>query len=59
VPLHDRLKGIVSALEAGKTLAWKDGQPSEELQVAQQYWAERLEWVVSPAAWIERDKSVA
>jgi hypothetical protein len=55
--LQDRLKGIVSAIEKGKTLEWKDGQRSEELQVAQQYWSERLEWVVSPSAWIESDRS--
>jgi hypothetical protein len=56
--LQDRLKNIVSALGTGQTLAWKEGQPSEELRVAQEYWLERLP-LVYPMGSIERDKPAA
>lgn len=55
--LGDRLNRIASTLEASKVLAWKDNQRSEDLLVAQQYWAERLRWVGSSTTWLETDKS--
>jgi hypothetical protein len=55
--LEDRLNEIVGSLGTSKALIWKDGQHSDDLDVAQRYWVERLEWVRSSSTWVATDKS--
>jgi hypothetical protein len=56
--LQKRLRAVGGSSAIKAALAWSsEAAADEELQVVQQYWTERLNWLLAGSSWIESDGS--